>query len=103
MSTIPRTVEQAMELAIQHHVGPEMDGPVLDAVSPLEAHLARLPEAVSAVLREELAKGTLVLTLAPGGVRIRSVEPKGRRAGRAGRNRPVLATPSGQPDTGTHD
>ena len=85
MSRKPKTVEQAMELVIQHHVGPDPAEAGVDAagapLSPLEAQLDRLPAPFSAALRAELAKGTLQVSLVPegGGVRVRTVKPRARR------------------------
>ena len=78
MSRKPKTVEPAMELVIQHHVGPDPGAPGLP---PLEARLEGLPAAFAAALREEMAKGTLVVTLAPGtgGLKIRPAKPRSRR------------------------
>ena len=78
MSRKPRTVEQAMELVIQHHPGPDPTQAGTDAagatLSPLEAQLDRLPTPFAAALRAEMANGTLTVSLVPegGGVRVRT-------------------------------
>jgi len=86
MSRKPRNVEQAMELVIQHHPGPDPDQGGTDAagapISPLDAQLDRLPAPFSAALRAELARGTLTVSLVPegGGVRVRTIKPRPKRS-----------------------
>jgi len=69
------SIEQAMELSIHHHVPPQ------DGQSPLEAQLDALPARIANALRAEMAKGTLVVTLAAetGGIRILPVKPRKKR------------------------
>lgn len=67
MSKKLRTVRQVMELSIQHHVPPE-PGPAQGAEPwTLETYLETLPPDFATALRAEIAKGTLVVSLVPGG------------------------------------
>jgi len=82
------SIEQAMELSIHHHFPPQ-DGPAPEEAgqtgpSPLEAQLDALPARIANALRAEMAKGTLVVTLAaePGGIRINPVKPRRKRPSR---------------------
>jgi len=75
-----RTVQQVMELCIQHHIpaGQEMAaGDELSQEARLEAYLDTLPSEFAAALRAEMSRGTLVVTLVPrsGG------RPRPRRSG----------------------
>ncbi|MBK9797283.1 MAG: hypothetical protein IPP58_12460 [Holophagaceae bacterium] len=74
-----RTVRQVMELSIQHHVPPEIDPSRGEEAWTLEAYLETLPPEFASALRAEIVKGTLVVSLVPGGVargRSKSRPPK---------------------------
>ena len=82
------TIEQAMELSIQHHIPPPA---VLDSgqaagaeAMRLEAYLDTLPARFAQALRSELAKGSLTVTLVAGtgAIRVSPVKPRRKRSGR---------------------
>jgi len=79
------SIEQAMELSIHHHVAREGE-PVPEEARqagrpPLEVQLDALPARIANALRAEMAKGTLVVTLAEeaGGIRVNPVKPRRKR------------------------
>ncbi len=71
-----KTVRQAMELTIQHHLPADVDQAQAGVVWTLETYLDSLPADFAAALRAEIAKGTLRVSLVPEG---RTGKPRSRR------------------------